>query len=844
VAIEGNDVSQKSLNEIAEILTTRPRPIRLQFLRMKEKIAKVTSPDTDVQEFKTQGDEKKSLPIAYSLKFKTGVPNGLSVQHSHKGSIPILQDIDVPELVLSLVEFGEDDFFGVDHQLRIPVSGSAILSVNGVKAVDLGFDEILKILDELTYPQDEEEAHGIRSHSTYCISFAEFTAEDWGSIDTCEACITGIALTFIDDFQGRDMPLFRGKLNCLEFLFERGIGLVADKLESGLPSAFAAISDSVERFQVDNRLSMTQQGFANISSECIMKISGSHQFDIDYYHPHIALWEPFVEPSQLAFDLIWKPGFSFHSDQRFGQLIFEIGDRNRSNVDKQPVIGISVNITDAVAEVGARTLRQFSNWKEKMMHSDIIRDLPYHCNESGNGNNGKVEKNISSENLAGETFNSPNHQSSRRAKRAATRAAAQAALLFAQKRGIHTQMKSDSAKPFLFRNKTGLQLEFQVLDGREVHGSAANLPKRVVEVDGEERFQIEMLNLDYVDKAASPGLSVMSTTKKIRSYDGRFPPLGVWIEFLDGVHIDPLLDLQVSKVGVFARELKISVDGRMGTFVLPLIWQVELEDNRRILTLSGAVQVMSVASGLSLNVGVARDDSTLKGTSIEIIGNLEPEKPFFIPIWLSLRFVEQEIHLKPSGKVSGLELGWSHISVLRFRTMGNENKHWTWVESFPDALSLICDAPESFSNVFSGYRLSCVTTNFELSSLKGTTLKSSIKRNNDGSRRVPGIINILVDSYATLKNMLPMPLRWQISDTGSNIVDGQAIGGSDSLLSGGKVEVYAMDTMVEDMLLRMRPLVSLKWTEWVCISAKSAKVNTGKFDTSLHFLILHSQLVN
>jgi hypothetical protein len=80
---------------------------------------------------------------------------------------------------------------------------------------------------------------------------------------------------------------------------------------------------------------------------------------------------------------------------------------------------------------------------------------------------------------------------SRNTKRAAAREAAQAASCSsAQKRGAHTQrVKGDSAKPFLFRNKTGMRFEFCVLVDSPLRKSD-EFRRRVIEAGCVRTFRI------------------------------------------------------------------------------------------------------------------------------------------------------------------------------------------------------------------------------------------------------------------------------------------------------------------------------------------------------------------
>jgi hypothetical protein len=103
--------------------------------------------------------------------------------------------------------------------------------------------------------------------------------------------------------------------------------------------------------------------------------------------------------------------------------------------------------------------------------------------------------------------------------------------------------------------------------------------------------------------------------------------------------------------------------------VLPLLWQVELADNRRILTLSSAVQISSAAFDLSLDLGFIPKGSTTEQSTVELLGTISPGESFSMPLWLSLRFQECDVYIRPARDISaGFWMGnVSNFSNTNFR---------------------------------------------------------------------------------------------------------------------------------------------------------------------------------
>jgi hypothetical protein len=256
--------------------------------------------------------------------------------------------------------------------------------------------------------------------------------------------------------------------------------------------------------------------------------------------------------------------------------------------------------------------------------------------------------------------------------------------------------------------------------------------------------------------------------------------------------------------------------------VLPLLWQVELADNRRILTLSSAVQISSATFDLSLDLGLIRKGSTMDQSPVEFLGTISPGESFLMPLWVSLRFQECDVYIRPKRDISDLDFGWGTASILKYEFQDLERPYWLWRESFSDACSVICRTPKSPQFQVDEVYLSCLTSPLTVDSLKGGFLKGTSEKRKDGSRQVVGVVSLVVDSCLALRNMLPIPICWQIADKAMNVIDESSLmsdtGATVHLDSGSRVEIFACDVIRNDVLVRIRPTVGMEWSEWACAS--------------------------
>lgn len=844
VLIDGVDLSGLSLQSVVQMLAKRPRPMILTFVRnSKSERDTVASTGNNGGDLSVSTEMMKrdkpippggvKFPVGYKLHFRMGTPNGFVIERTHGGDIPIISGIDLEILSQALVGADVDSVVNnsdTSTAAKIPPTGTAIVAVSGLKSVDLGFDETARVLDEFAKPSFVNESEELQDTAVYTISFLELSSGDWGSIDSFDASIAGMALTFIDDYEGRDMPLLRGKLSSVELHCERGVGLLTDIIDTATASVFGTVAAAIENPESLHLVEEGADAFRDISYERISKISGSYQANIDYYHPRIAVWEPLLEPSRLAVNTVWKPGISSGAQKRPGQFAMELSDElegGHAHVNSAASSSVSVNITDAAAEVVARTLRQLGKWRgdKSGIPSHTHSALADRINVRATYTKGTTTNENEQGNCVNDEVQDALPRRSINKKRAAAKEAAQAALVFAQKRGAEIQKTGESAKPFIFRNRTGIELQFcdQLAASIENPASAIVLEDNpaimTVPVDNEARFQMEIVSADKHISQSEDGTSTVG--KKVRSYEGTFPHLAVWIHCNDqSTNFEPLLNLQVSKVGTFLRDLAVvhSRDGLSSSATIPLLWKVELDENRRILTLSSAVQLSPIALGLSLDLGYTRRDHAVDKSTVESLGSVAPGDTFFLPLWLFLHFGEQEVYVRPccTNSDQSTPFEWSGNSVLKYGRQPTTST-WMWRETFSQSCSVACKRLEKNKTPI---WLSCLTSPVAVDGFK----KRPVNKRGTEEYQPQGIVNLIFDSSITLRNMLPIGIQWELADVSFNMLERSARESQESesrnnsLGPGSCVEALSCNVTEASVRLRVRPVPHMTWTDWALVA--------------------------
>ena len=867
VSIEGRKVVTLSLSDVVRQLASVPRPATVTFLSSASNSGSqletgsatpaVTAGKVGVGIKKQRGAGKpraiQTISTSYTLHFHRGMPNGLSLEKSWIADMPVVTRVD-PCIASALVSNA--------NSLPLPKPGAMVTQVNGIDSAELGFDETLGAIAKQRDSCESMQTESAGDQPSYEITFVERSSNSWGTHDSFDLSLQGAILTFIDDLNGRDMPLLRGTLETVEMHLKRGMGINTHVLARMKRFPCLLHGSSIRSWETD----------------CSVSLSAVAKTTIEYFHPRKAVYEPFLEPAQLC---ILYECHNTSSTEVQDQVAIEVADRLLQNVasfhqtprDSEPQL-LCVNFSDASAEVLARAINEWKNWRtsvkkstdlslfpEQLAGQSITPDSPQFPSLPHSLVSNQNPQSLASTGGVGEIYIDGNT-----AKPAAASNAAHAAFLFAQKRGAEKSGKSESSKPFVFRNRTGISIAFVQQErtekpqslGRMKRSQSKNtlvgeyrgldhcLREDVTELaDGEDaKFQMEALQ--------SRSAGGQGTTKRVRTYEGHFPRLAVAIQAVAGVLVDPLLDLQVQKAGTSIRHLSVHKSEATDTgnndnarYSIAVVWKVEVEDNRRICTLSSAVRIVSLNSTVGIEIGarkggtayssampgpspcevdvILREEMTdaASGYSLEIaygndvhlkdtildnsiehecesfpnvggssmesvvqtIGVSLPESPIYLPLWLVMRLEPVEIYVRP--KLKGLsQYTWGAQSVLVFAPsdLAGAGSESKWGWQETFTEALGSIRCNSINQGTPAAFLSCYTSNQERIQ-DDVNLESSLHQKQES---VDEAISVFIDSGLSIRNLLPVEVEWQAAHglaLGSpELVDGSSLrDGEDSI---------------------------------------------------------------
>ncbi len=911
VSVNGFNVLTKSLSDVVQLLSNTPRPTTLKFCRRESGLSNPklllersrgvsnrseneTNSSNISQSMESSGtdpDQQVDGKEHFSIILRCGIRNGLVLERSSCGNIPIVSGIEQNSLAESI-------FFAEGGNRRIPFVGAGVVKVNDKSSSELGFEETLSYIEDLCLNVIErsEGGYGESQTSTYSLTFVEMQSGAWGTLDKIDISLSRVVLTFIDDLKGRDMPLFRGKLGPVFIRLEKGKGLETS-IVGGNPL---------------KELLVEPTGKSSLHNA--VKLSAMTRASVEYFHPKIANWEPLLEPSQLCLLL----------EQRAGYVAIEISDHLHDSdrpgslqlptSDIMPQL-VCLNLSDAAAEVISQTLREWTEWRrssniaspdEEMLLDQQDRSKPGKLYLSHGDTTQNLSKLEMTESLPGVVVTSSSERKAikdtyteedqmlmkyRIAKKSASQKAAQAALLFAQKRGAGTHEKGEPAKPFVFRNRTGVSVafaqqsamlkghrsanrEFGAKTGAVRHLSVVgeyvgleDYDSAVVTelADGQEaKFTMDAdfdgtnndVDVNYTDWNAK-------TATKVRTYEGRFPRLTVAIQAVSGVTVEALTDLPVIKVGCSVRQLRVRKElpdtHRSFEYTIPVLWEVEIEDNRRILTLASAVRVDCLAFGTSIEVGVttvsfpASNDDIQSAVQIKTVGFARLGSPFYLPLLIALNLEVVHVHIRPNigdtasfrwGKQSVLEFSTRQKNIFDSEDLGHLRVGRTageWKETFCDSTMIECSGTleHPLGESHSAW-LSCIASK-RRESLKGKPAPLP-RLSNQASMQ--SILSISIDSGLTIRNLLPMKVEWEVAyqrkNSAPKVVDSSSFRHHlederffprleprteqiCSLPSGDCVEVFACEFGATEVVARFKCDRTPCWSNWATISCQGSE---------------------
>jgi len=526
--------------------------------------------------------------------------------------------------------------------VRVPRSGAIVLAHDGTPSLDIGYDGLINMLST----RDS-------SKGAFSLTFLEADSECWPTYDRFDVQIAGMRLTLIDDINGRDMPVLRANMESVRAHMERGLHLETSAVELAPPLLLtlpsADFSDAPP-CQVSDL------------SEVINRVHVQAELGLEYYNARIAIWEPFLEPQLLRVLYERQTGNSELAQPRPGSIAVEISDGSlavrglpqsmQTTTEFSPSIA-SVNLTDSAAEMLLRAYYEWRQWRRQKDGGQSVPALAKAKDDPVKEIGGASRRTAAAAAAAAAVSLKSTADTNSPTK--AVQEAALAALNFAQRRGASAQKKGDSAKPFVLRNRTGMRIAFvqqdkaksgsnrrslrrlqrettgtgsgqseSIIDNFDFHGIGTEKfdasMVRIVEDMDEARFSMDVV-VEEVDNDQSPSTrNAQEAVKRVRrEYDGRFPRLAI---SLDGspydVSLDLVNDLPVVKVGKSLRRLRVRQKGKTleGTVQYILVlWNVELENNRRVLTVSSAVSIASVGCGVPIEVGIKHYASSAQAGS-------------------------------------------------------------------------------------------------------------------------------------------------------------------------------------------------------------------------------------
>lgn len=213
---------------------------------------------------------------------------------------------------------------------------------------------------------------------------------------------------------------------------------------------------------------------------------------------------------------------------------------------------------------------------------------------------------------------------------------AKLALDFSRKRGKVVHADTDKS-PFILRNQTGLCITF----------SGRGLTKTCVGDGSEVKFEMTPYHHEV-----GQNLNNINESRFSR-YDGRFPKLDIELDLKAATHIganifaEPIKSLPTDKVGRSMQRAFVwqeRGDSVVSTHV-DLMWTVELEENRRMLTLSSAVGVHMYGCGPDIEVGVRLNNGG--STNIHSVGCTSIGSIYYLPVWVESCFCNVSVFIRP-----------------------------------------------------------------------------------------------------------------------------------------------------------------------------------------------------
>jgi hypothetical protein len=818
--LSGEDIREISLLDFTAKLTESSRPLVIRFksgLHVREEKSQDNAFEVELNECRSdensqmsfarvladkkssdyQNDQQentkfteRSIPV--TVLMKKGFDTGLTIEKSPCGDVPVVTFIDYDAFAEASVQ---------PSAFR-PETGIVILAADSKETIKIGYAAVVKLLRHFS----ADSSGGI-----YSLTFLKATSEKWGGLDKLDVVISNIKLTLIDDINGRDMPLLRGSFENVMMKMERGIGLECNSIQVKSPSIFS--------LRGPDETSSLPYVIYDLS-ETISKLYGNAEFSIDYYNARNANWEPLIESFFVSGEVEHQMGSLDISNLRPGEFSVAISDFHINHGDStigQPLI--CVNISDSAADLLIIGLYEWKLWRTTMNCKPDTADTPIDT----------LNKSFSFSSMT-------NINCMSRKGDAAAQNAANAALIYAQRRGNKTH-KIGEAKSFILRNRTGMVVRFVSEAQNHKKDTDTKYPRfnlcdfkesSIITVsDGNEaRFSLDTVDQVELQETAFPGIF----KNKVRSYDGTYPLLSVCLQSsLDGIRIQVLEHMSVVRIGESIRSVLVERNSELSYYdarYINVVWNVSLEKNRRVITISSAAKIVSPRCLIPIEIG-AKESKKEKSDECTItsLGTSTCTTDCFLPLWLELSDNRTEICIRPA---FCNEHDWSDNCILHlhntFSSIPNSGVGNRWKTSENHTVNV------------------CLSRGLSPIYLSSQRLLNSYEiLSNDiiSTPSVTSVLSIEILSNLNVRNGLPTCLEWEISDLKGQMhssihepmLNGlphndplcESFNRAPSVLqSGDSVDVFNCDLTKMNVSMRVRCDKYHKWTEWIPINHENS----------------------
>jgi hypothetical protein len=252
--------------------------------------------------------------------------------------------------------------------------------------------------------------------------------------------------------------------------------------------------------------------------------------------------------------------------------------------------------------------------------------------------------------------------------------------------------------------------------------------------------------------------------------------------------------------------------------MIPIIWAVEIDNNRRILTISSAISITPLGCGIPLEIGVKQyyrnnkifsathhmdSDEEVSFSQISTIGKSSPDRPFYLPVWLGMNCEKVEVFTRPSVHGSDSEFSslylWSQNCILELQSITHGTdahvegttlsrvETWSWTTD-TSSKSVYCPPTgDAFGKDYLlPFIMCCTVAREDLDDLHHKIHQLPLLSNSKSKENLGPIhhkeisLCISIDSSLSIRNMLPTGLQWEVADTPEfeedvSILDGSSL---------------------------------------------------------------------